>query len=153
MDRVGHYYIHAQSRTLNVEYWVNVVEGDAPSYNYGVLSAKRFNNFKTKWYEVYDRINDKFMCFDMDEYQRAYNAAMTVENCTVDDATGGFFYNEQWYEDRIELTTAMNDFVFSQNLKTVYFDPDDFSDEDDSLRTFSSAAFDGTIYLMMSSNL
>ena len=147
LDKVGPYYVHAESKTYRFECWVDVVPYDKPSYNYDVLSAKRFNNFKTKWYQVYDRIHDKYLCFDMQEYQRAYNAAMTVENSTVERATGSFYYSGNYYSDNIDLTAAMNDYVFSNNLKTIYYDPDDFADNDESVRTFSSAAFDGTIYL------
>ncbi len=147
LDRVGSYYIHAYSGTYETEYWIDVVDGDNPSYNYSVLSAKRFNNFKTKWYQVYDRINGRYLCFDMDEWRRAYDAAMTIENSTVDKATGRPYYNGKYYSDSVEVTAAMNEYVFSQNLKTIYYDPNDFSDSDESLRTFSSAAFDGTIYL------
>lgn len=147
LDRVGSYYISAHSGTYTSEYWVDVVDGDNPSYNYSVLSAERFNNFKTKWYQVYDRINGRYLCFDMDEWRRAYDAAMTIENSTVNTATGRPYYNGKFYNDSIEVTAAMNEYVFSQNLKTIYYDPNDFSDSDESLRTFSSAAFDGTIYL------
>lgn len=147
LDKVGPYYIHAFSRTYEFICWVDVVVADNPSYNYEVLSANRFNNFKTKWYQVYDRINDRYLGFDMGEYQRAYNAAMTVENSTVNRTTGRMFYNGVYYSDNIDLTAAMNEYVFSQNLKTVYYDPNDFDESDESIRTFSSAAFDGTIYL------
>lgn len=147
LDKVGPYYIYAESKTYKFECWVEVVVADNPSYNYEVLSANRFNNFKTKWYQVYDRINDRYLCFDMAEYQRAYNAAMTVENSTVDRTSGSIYYNGVYYQDNIDATAAMNEYVFSQNLKTVYYDPNDFSNDDESIRTFSSAAFDGTIYL------
>lgn len=147
LDKVGPYYVHALSRTYEFKCWVDIVAEDNPSYNYEVLSAKRFNNFKTKWYQVYDRINDRYLCFDMDEYQRAYNAAMTIENSTVNRSTGSMYYNGVYYADNIDLTVAMNEYVFSQNLKIVYYDPNDFNDDDESIRTFSSAAFDGMIYL------
>ena len=147
LDKVGPYYICAESATYKFECWVEVVAADNPSYNYEVLSANRFNNFKTKWYQVYDRINDRYLCFDMTEYQRAYNAAMAIENSTVDRTSGSMYYNGVYYRDNIDATAAMNEYVFSQNLKTVYYDPNDFSNDDESIRTFSSAAFDGTIYL------
>ena len=147
IDKVGSYKVHAKSRTLDFTCWVDVVAEDNPSYNYGILSANRFNNFKTKWYQVYDYINDRYLCFDMSEWQRAYDAAMTIENSTVEGSTGSYAYKGKYYNNSIDVTAAMNDYVFSQNLKTIYYDPNDFSDSDESLRTFSSAAFDGTIYL------
>lgn len=147
LDKVGPYYIYAESSTYKFECCVEVVAADNPSYNYEVLSANRFNNFKTKWYQVYDRINDRYLCFDMAEYQRAYNAAMTIENSTVDRTSGSIYYNGVYYQNNIDATAAMNEYVFSRNLKTVYYDPNDFSNDDESIRTFSSAAFDGTIYL------
>ena len=99
-----------------------MIENDKPSYNYEVLSSERFNNFKTKWYEVYDDVNDRYLCFDYDsEYNRAYEAAMTIENSSVVNSGGKYYYNEVWYEDRIELTKAMNEYVFKNNLniKTI----------------------------------
>lgn len=147
LDKLGPYYIYAESKTYKFECWVEVVAADNPSYNYEVLSANRFNNFKTKWYQVYDRINDRYLCFDMAEYWRAYNAAMTIENSTVDRTSGSIYYNGVYYQDNIDATAAMNEYVFSQNLKTVYYDSNDFSNDDESIRTFSSTAFDGTIYL------
>ena len=125
LDKAGLYYIFAQSKTKKAEYWIEVVEGDDPSYNYSVLSAKRFNNFKTIWYQIYDGINKRYLCFDMNEWQRAYDAAMTIENSTVDKSTGRPFYNGKYYNDSLEVTAAMNEYVFSQNLKTIYYDPDD----------------------------
>lgn len=147
LDKIGPYFVQARSSTYTFDCWVEVVASDKPSYNYSTLSANRFNNFKTKWYQVYDRINDRYLCFDMSEYQRAYNAAMTIENSTVDRSSGRVYYNGRFYNDNIDATAAMNDYVFSQNLKTVYYDPMNFDDNDESIRTFSAAAFDGKIYL------
>ncbi len=147
MDKVGLYRIYAETKTHLLEYWIEVVEGDAPSYNREALSAERFNNFKTKWYEVYDDINNRYLCFDVEEYNRAYEAAMTIENSSVSSSSGKYYYNGNWYSDRIDLTAAMNEYVFTHNLKLVYFDPTKYFADEESERTFSTAAFDGTIYL------
>lgn len=147
MDAPGLYRVYTQSLTHRIQYWIEVVEGDAPSYNHETLSAERFNNFKTKWYEVYDDINNRYLCFDIEEYDRAYEAAMTIENSSVSASSGKYYYNGNWYSDRIELTVAMNAYVFENNLKLVYYDPTYYSADEESERTFSSAAFDGTRYL------
>lgn len=147
LDRIGLYHILAHSETYRFECWIEVVGSDNPSYNYSVLSANRFNNFKTKWYQVYDRIHDRYLCFDMMEYQRAYNAAMTIENSTVDRSSGRVYYNGRYYNDNVGATAAMNEYVFSYNLKTIYYDPMALGNDDDGIRTFSSVAFDGIIYL------
>ncbi len=147
LDKLGLYHVTATTKMHTIDYWIEVVAGDAPSHNYGVLSAKRFNNFKTKWYEVYDDINDRYLCFDVEEYARAYDAAMTIENTSVSASSGKYYYNGEWYSDRIDLTIAMNEYVFANNLKLVYYDPADYSEDEESERTFSSAAFDGTRYL------
>ena len=148
LSEPGLYCIKASSLTHeDIEYWIEVIEGDAPSYNCEVLSAERFNNFKTKWYEVYDNINGRYLCFDVEEYARAYEAAMTIENSSVSKNSGKYYYKENWYSDRIDLTAAMNEYVFASNLKLVYFDPTHYSEDKESERTFSAAAFDGTMYL------
>ena len=148
LDKPGLYYVKGSSRTHEkIEYWILVVEGDTPSYNRESLGKERFNNFKTKWYEVYDDINNRYLCFDIEEYERAYEAAMTIENSSVSSSSGKYYYNGNWYIDRIDLTAAMNDYVFANNLKLVYFDPSSYSDNEESERTFSSVAFDGAMYL------
>ena len=147
LDKVGLYHIYAKTKTHVIEYLVQVVEGDAPFYNKEVLSAERFNNFKTKWYEVYDDINNRYLCFDIDEYDRAYEAAMTIENNSVSASSGKYYYNEAWYTDRIDLTIAMNEYVFANNIKLVYYDPTVEFIDDDRERAFSSVAFDNTRYL------
>ena len=88
------------------------------------------------------------MCFDYDtEYDRAYNAAMTIENSTVVASGGKYIYKNKTYSDRVELTAAMNEYVFADNLKTVYYDPNNFSSSMKYPFVFSSQAFDGTVYL------
>lgn len=144
----GTYLVRVQFKTAAVDYYINVVPMDQPSYNYNKLSAARFNSFHTKWYEVYDNINDRYLCFNYDtERDRAYDAAMTIANSSVIEAAGKYFFHGTWYNDRVDLTAAMNTYVFNNNLKVVYYDYRNYEDNDDSLRTFSSAAFDGTIYL------
>lgn len=148
LDQEGLYKICAYDGKQWVTYYVNLVEMDKPSNNYEKLSAKRFNTFKTKWWQVYDESSGRYMCFDYDtEYNRAYNAAMTVANNSVIESTGRYFFKGEWYNDRIDLTAAMNEFVFAHNLSVFYYDPADYSDNLESERTFSSAAFDNSIYL------
>ncbi|MBR3639940.1 MAG: hypothetical protein IKN50_04975, partial [Clostridia bacterium] len=148
LDRIGTYKIYVAFSTQTVTYYVNVIPMDSPSSNREKLSAARFNTFKTKWWEVTDTLNDRVLCFDYDtEYDRAYEAAMTIANMSVIEGTGRFFFNGNWYNDRVDLTTAMNEYVFSENLRVVYYDPADYSDDDDSLRTFSAQAFESTLYL------
>ena len=146
LDKVGLYYVTAKIRQSTVDYCIEVTEYDTPSYNYGNLYQKRFNNFKTKWIQVYDRINSRYLCFDMTEGRRAYEAAMTIENSSVKESGGKFYYCNKFYNDRIDLTMAMNENAF-KNINTIYYDPIYYSDSDESLRTFSSAAFDNTAYL------
>ena len=148
LDEVGTYLIYAFDGKQSVTYYVNVVDMDKPSQNYEKLSSKRFNTFKTKWWEVYDDINERYLCFDYDtEYDRAYEAAMTIANNSVISGTGRYYFNDRWYSDRIELTSAMNEYVFENNLSLVYYDPMNYSDDESSERTFSSEAFDDSIYL------
>ena len=148
LDKVGLYRITANDGKQTVIYYVYVAGMDNPSDNYDKLSSKRFNTFKTKWWQVYDEGSGRYLCFDYDtEYDRAYNAAMTVANNSVIEGTGRYFFKGTWYNDRIELTAAMNEYVFNYNLSLFYYDPADYSDNVSSERTFSSAAFDDSIYL------
>lgn len=147
LDQTGLYHIYARMKTHTVEYLIRVVEGDEPSQNYEVLSGKRFNNFKTKWYQVYDSRNGRYLCFDMDEYDKAYEAAMTVENNEVNSSNGRLYYRGSWYADRIDLTAAMHEYATANNIQIVYYDPSDYDSSEESERTFSPNAFDGTVYL------
>lgn len=148
LDQIGIYMIYAFDGKQSVTYFVNVVDMDDPSKNYEKLSSERFNTFKTKWWQVYDESTGRYLCFDYDtEYDRAYNAAMTIANNSVIDGTGRYFFKGTWYNDRIDLTAAMNDYVFNHNLCVFYYDPADYSDNVESERTFSLKAFDNTIYL------
>lgn len=160
LEGLGLYHITVNMRTVKVEYWIEVVEADAPSHNYNALSAKRFNTFKTKWYEVCDDTfiqneqgettgenHKRYLCFDVSEYDRAYNAAMTVENSSVVESGSAYVYNGIEYADRIDLTAAMNDYVFGYNLNIRYYDPEQYSLSTDSERVFSSSAFDSVLYL------
>ena len=144
----GLYLVRVRFRTAEVIYYITLTAETAPSHNYEKLTAERFNTFKTKWWEVRDAALDRVLCFDYDtERDRAYNAAMTIANNTVQDGTGRYFFEGSWYTDRIELTAAMNRYVFSSNFKTVYYDPADYADNEESLRTFSEQAFESCIYL------
>lgn len=146
LNEPGLYHIKAVMKTHTVEYIVQLVEGDSPSQNYEALSGERFNNFKTKWYQVYDDINERFLCFDMSEYDKAYEAAMTIENSSVNSSSGKYYYNGKWYADRIDLTAAMHEEAM-RNLAIVYYDPVEYELSEESERTFSINAFDGTMYL------
>ncbi len=146
LNKPGLYHIKAVMKTHTVEYLVQLVEGDSPVQNYEALSGERFNNFKTKWYQVYDDINGRFLCFDISEYDKAYEAAMTIENSSVNSSSGKHYYNGKWYADRIDLTAEMHEEA-TRNIATVYYDPLDYTLSEESERTFSVNAFDGTKYL------
>ena len=148
LDQVGTYIVTAYDGKQTATFYINVVPMDKPSTNYDKLSSERFNTFKTKWWQVYDETSGRYFCFDYDtEYDRAYNAAMTIANNSVIDRTGRYFFKGNWYNDRVELTVAMNEYVFAHNLSVFYYDPADYADNKESERTFSAQAFDNTIYL------
>ena len=146
LDRAGFYFITVDVEPFDVQYAVYLIEGDAPAQNKDALSGERFNNFKTKWYQVYDRINCRYLCFDVSEYDLAYEAAMTVENSTVNASLGTLYYGDRAYPNRIELTEAMHAAAVA-NIATVYYDPSDYANDGESERVFSPRAFDGTSYL------
>ncbi len=136
--------------TLNIPELMNekksflvcLVENDEPILNYNTLHKNRFNNFKTKWYEIYDDVNEFYYCFGMDEYINAYDAAITIEKSKVTDFGYYFQYNDTKYTDKVSLTKAMNEKALA-NIKEVYYDPDAEKIE----KYFSDRAFDGTVYL------
>ena len=142
----GLYYITATMKTHVVEYLIQLTAGDAPAQNQENLTGLRFNNFKTKWYQVYNKKDDRFLCFDMSEYDLAYEAAMSIENETVNASSGVYFYNGKSYTSRIKLTAAMHDAAV-ENIKVVYYDPQDYTLSEESERVFSPNAFDGMVYL------
>ena len=146
LEEAGLYYITVKIGVVDIHYTIRLVEKDLPSYNYGLLSAKRFNNFKTKWYQVVDYINGRVLCFDIAEQRRAYEAAMTIENTSVVTTGGRYFYNHEEYDNRIDLTAAMNENAF-KNIQVMYYDNEDYLLDEESERTFSSAAFDEMVYL------
>lgn len=143
----GFYFITARLEPFPVNYAVHLIEKDAPAQNREMLTGERFNNFKTKWYQVYDDINGRYLCFDVSEYDLAYEAAMTIENSSVNDSLGTLYYNDRVYPNRIELTAAMHDYAVNHNIVTVYYDPNDYTLSEESERVFSPNAFDGTSYL------
>jgi len=146
LDRAGVYFITVNVEPFPVKYAVYLIEGDSPAQNREALTGERFNNFKTKWYQVYDRVNGRYLCFDVSEYGSAYEAAMTVENSTVNASLGTLYYGGRAYPNRIELTVAMHDAAVA-NILEVYYDPDDYTEGKESERVFSPNAFDGTSYL------
>lgn len=148
IETPGFYVVKVYFKTATVTYHIMVIDENAPSYNYERLTANRFNTFKTKWWQVQNDETGQILCFDYGtERDRAYNAAMTIANRTVLDGTGRYRFGGEWYPDRIELTAAMNKHVFANNLKTVYYDPADYAENEESLRSFSSQAFEDCIYL------
>ena len=121
---------------------VKLVTNDSPVHNFDTLNANRFNNFKSKWYEVYDDENDLYYCFATNEYAQAYDAAMTIERTSSTDYGHYILYNGEKYTDNAALTNAMSN-AAAKNVRTVYYDPAVHGIE----KYFSDAAFDGTIYL------
>ena len=121
---------------------VKLVTNDSPVHNFDTLNANRFNNFKSKWYEVYDSENDLYYCFATNEYAQAYDAAMTIEHSSATDYGQYILYGGEKYTDTAALTKAMSD-AATKNVRTVYYDPAESGIE----KYFSDAAFDGTIYL------
>ena len=56
--------VSSENWTQEVQYTVNVVPMDAPVRNKDILeNSYRFNNMVTKWYEVYDFLNDTYYAF------------------------------------------------------------------------------------------
>ena len=141
----GHYVF-----TLNVPdlankkmtFLVKLVPNDAPKLNQNTLYQNRFNNFKSKWYEVYDKENDLYYCFAMSEYVDAYDAAMTVERESSRDFGHYVLYGGKKYTDKVKLTADMAS-AAAANVRTVYYDPAAEGIE----KYFSDKAFDGTVYL------
>ena len=121
---------------------VHLVDNDCPVINYNTLHTNRFNNFKTKWYEVYDNQNQLYYCFSVDEYIKAYDAAVTVERARVEDYGYYFVYEGQRYSDKILITQAINKNA-EKNIRIVYYDPSAEQIE----KYFSDKNFDSTVYL------
>ena len=145
LTEVGTYVFTLHIPSLSGEektFLVNLVENDDPTVNYNTLHANRFNNFKTKWYEVYDEANDNYYCFAMNEYVAAYDAAMTLERAGVVDYGMYYTYKNMKYTDKILLTEDINKNA-EANIKEVYYDPADERIE----KYFSDRNFDGTVYL------
>ena len=142
LTEAGVYYIRIRSNTQELLYIVELNDYNDPSYNYEKLYAPRFNNFVSKWYEVYNDLTGRYYCFAMSEYDTAYDAAMTIENTRLVDASGGFYYYETKYTDRVELTAAMHEKAVA-NIKVKYYD----FEEEKVEKTFSPLLFDYTAYL------
>ena len=144
INEVGIYKVELYStdygRTQSA--YVNLVPGDSPNHNYNTLNGKRFNNFKTKWYEVYDEENNDYLCFDLKEYSTALNAALSIENTLVNDKGYEKEYRGKSYTDSISLTAALNEYA-EKNVKIMYYD---FEDKTKS-KLFSSNLFDETVYI------
>ena len=121
---------------------VNLAENDDPVVNYNTLHANRFNNFKTKWYEIYDEKAELYYCFAMNEYVNAYDAAMTLERANIVDYGHYYTYRNVKYTDKARLTEEVNKNA-AANIKEVYYDPNSEKIE----KYFSDRNFDGTVYL------
>ena len=144
IDEDGTYVFrfHSEKLKLNSYYVVFLYEDSAPSYNYGVLSANRFNNFITKWYEVYDADSDLYYCFHIGEYNEAYNAALSMEKKKVLTYGSGYMYNDVFYDDISLLTEKMNESV-KEKITVTYYDVDNSTEK----KYFSDNLFDGTVYI------
>ena len=121
---------------------VRLVADDSPAHNLEILSGNRFNNFKTKWIEVYDDEAGLYYCFATNETVKAMDAAMTVERKSLTEYGHYSLYRDVKYTDRAELTAAMTA-AAAANMRIVYYEPDGERIE----KYFSDRAFDGTVYL------
>ena len=115
---------------------------DSPSFNRDFLAGNRFNNFLTKWLEVYDSTNDEYYCFHESDYNNAMRLAMSIENSKVLRIGGTIQYLGKQYGDEVLLTFDLEANA-TANVKTVYYDPYASREE----KNFDASLFDGTRYL------
>lgn len=121
---------------------VNLTPDDSPINNYNTLHRNRFNNFKTKWLEVYDEESGIYYCYAPEEYTKAQDKAIAIELSRVTDYGKYQLYCGKKYYDRGELTASL-DRAAADNIRTVYYDPKAEQTE----KYFSDGCFDGTVYL------
>lgn len=140
----GIYFISLTSEfhKLTTEYTIALIPYTLPNYNYEILSGNRYNNFITKWYEVYNENTDEYYCFHLAEYNKAYDLAMTLEKEKVSYYGDKFLYQDKFYYSSVDIAEALND-VASTKIKLVYYNIDSSTIE----KKFSNNLFDGTIYL------
>ena len=71
-------YSNVGALMFTTKYTITVVPSDDPTLNQDILmNPYRFNNFISKWYQVYDFKNNRIICLANEE--EAYEAAMTLE--------------------------------------------------------------------------
>ena len=142
-EEIGLYLIKIEIKSIQrtYQYFVYIAANDYPEVNYNKLSANRFNNFMTKWYEIYDEVADDYLCFSMNEYSRAINAALSLENDTVIDKGYEFIYRDEVYSSKSELTPILIDNA-EKRIKIKYFDY-----EENIEKIFSPQMFEEIIYL------
>lgn len=124
---------------------VDIEEYDKPSVNYNALSNNRFNNIKTKWYEL--KYKEEINCFY--SYDSAFKYAMSIEDKIVldNDNFKSKYYNlyseikkiydkysgdhssriatiRKNLDDNMILTDIMNNRA-AQEIKEKYFDYND----------------------------
>lgn len=121
---------------------VFVNDYDSPSFNKNFLSSNRFNNFITKWLEIYDEENDEYYCFSVNSYNNAKKIALSIENSKVLRLNGSIYYSGKQYNDEVALTYDL-DKNAEKNIVVKYYDPYDSKHE----KNFNSDLFDGTRYL------
>ena len=121
---------------------VMLVPDTCPSHNLNVLSGNRFNNFITKWYEVRDNESGEYLCFNINEYYKAYDAAMSFEERKVTYYGNRYVYGDMQYATSDAVSRAMSEAAV-KNIKLVYYDVDNSTVE----KQFSNNLFDGTVYL------
>ena len=140
----GYYELKFEHKESNyiVKYMILLVHSDNPEYNYNILNQNRFNNFKTKWIEVYDSTNESYYCFDLSEYSLAMACALSIERDKIIDNGYNFEYYGKVYNRISDLTNELNE--KAKNLLIIkYYD----NNEPKQVKRFSNILFDGTIYL------
>ena len=91
----------------------------SPNHNYEILSGNRYNNFITKWYEVYNEKTDEYYCFHMAEYNKAYDLAMTLEKEKVSYYGNKYLYEDEFYYSSVDMADALNEAAAKRDRKSV----------------------------------
>lgn len=135
-------YLGEEERGVSESFMVLVSAYDSPSFNMDFLAGNRFNNFITKWLQVYDEAEDEYYCFHVRDYSSAKLSAMVIENNRVIRSSGTIYYREKTYGDETLLVEDMERFA-EKNIVVAYYDPYHSRAE----MNFSPSLFDGTRYL------
>jgi len=88
-------YSNLGALMFTTKYTITVVPADYPTHNHDILlNPYRFNNFISKWYQVYDFNNDRIIC--LADAEEAYEAAMSLEfdRVTVKTLTNASMFTE-----------------------------------------------------------